>query len=66
MENIDLVTLIPVAVVALVALIIFIAFIKRIFVNVDAREIAIDISARRCLPDVLSLLKVKSAFRLTF
>ena len=41
MENIDLVTLIPVAVVALLALIIVIAFIRRIFVNVDAREIAI-------------------------
>ncbi|HSE31793.1 MAG TPA: SPFH domain-containing protein [Pyrinomonadaceae bacterium] len=41
MENIDLVTLIPVAFVALLALIIFIAFIRRIFVNVDAREIAI-------------------------
>ncbi len=41
MNNIDLVTLIPVAVVALLALIILIAFIRRIFVNVDAREIAI-------------------------
>jgi len=41
MNNIDLVTLIPVAVVALLALIIVIAFIRRIFVNVDAREIAI-------------------------
>ena len=41
MNNIDLVTLIPVAVVALLALIIIIAFIRRIFVNVDAREIAI-------------------------
>ena len=41
MNNIDLVTLIPVAFVALLAFIIFIAFIRRIFVNVDAREIAI-------------------------
>src|SRR4030095_1450240 len=41
MENIDLVTLIPVAFVALLALIIVIAFIRRIAVNVDAREIAI-------------------------
>jgi uncharacterized membrane protein YqiK len=41
MENIDLVKLIPIAFVALVALIIFIAIVKRIFVNVDAREIAI-------------------------
>src|SRR4029450_5394627 len=41
MENIDLVTLIPVAIVALLALIIVIAILRRIFVNVDAREIAI-------------------------
>ena len=41
MENIDPVTLIPVAFVALLALIIFLIIIRRIFVNVDAREIAI-------------------------
>src|SRR4030095_15327805 len=41
MENIDLLTLLPLAFVALILLIIFLVIIRRIFVNVDAREIAI-------------------------
>ena len=41
MENIDIPTLLPMLFVALVLLIIFLMVVKRIFVNVGAREIAI-------------------------
>src|SRR4029450_9351226 len=41
MENIDLLTLLPLALVALILLIVLLVIIRRIFVNVDAREIAI-------------------------
>src|SRR4030095_1101800 len=41
MENIDLLTLLPLAFVALILLIVLLVTIRRIFVNVDAREIAI-------------------------
>ena len=41
MQNFDLVSMLPMLVVALVLLILFLTFVKRIFVNVGAREIAI-------------------------
>ena len=41
MQNIDLLTLLPLAFVALILLIVLMVIIRRIFVNVDAREIAI-------------------------
>jgi uncharacterized membrane protein YqiK len=41
MENFDLASLLPVLVVAFVVLIVFLMIVKRIFVNVGAREIAI-------------------------
>ena len=41
MENIDMVTLLPTLLIALVGLIVLLMIINRIFVNVDAREIAI-------------------------
>ena len=41
MNNIDPLTLVPIAFIALVALIIFLLILRRIFVNVGAREIAI-------------------------
>ena len=41
MENIDLVSYLPYALLGLFLLIIFLMIVRRIFVNVDAREIAI-------------------------
>jgi len=41
MEKLDLVTLLPLALLGLFLLIVFLVIIRRIFVNVDAREIAI-------------------------
>ena len=68
MNNIDPVLLVTVLIFAFVLLIVLLVILRRIFVNVGAREIAI--KERRylgagCRPDASSRPKAKLAFRQT-